>query len=128
MIAHSLLWAGFWYKNLYRFLASRFLSAPDAILDCESTHAKWKWITDHCRNISFHGLNCSLKVMSYIQYFGSLPNSDTLAEYLPDARQLVRDQIEVVKAGGDVAPRMTVKAATAHRSKHKVPQINLKHF
>ena len=40
-----LLWRGkAAYATLYIFLATRFLSAPDSVLDCEGTHALWKWV------------------------------------------------------------------------------------
>ena len=32
------------YADLFRFLALRFLSQPDAVLHCESLHSQWKWI------------------------------------------------------------------------------------
>ena len=31
------------YKPLFRFLALRFLLAPDQVLDCERVHACWQW-------------------------------------------------------------------------------------
>ena len=59
----ELLWRGQGrYKELYIFLASRFLSAPDHVLDAEGTHALWKWIETFKRNVSFRLLNAVLRM------------------------------------------------------------------
>jgi hypothetical protein len=50
------------YRDLYIFLAVRFLSAPDHVLDAESTHALWKWIETFKRNVSFRLLNAVLRM------------------------------------------------------------------
>ena len=38
------------YKPLFKFVALRFLLAPDEVLDCERTHARWQWLccNAHC--------------------------------------------------------------------------------
>ena len=51
------------YKELYIFLAVRFLSAPDHVLDAEGTHALWKWIETFKRNVSFRLLNAVLRML-----------------------------------------------------------------
>ena len=35
------------YESLFKFLAPRFLLAPDHVLDAERVHARWQWI---CRS------------------------------------------------------------------------------
>lgn len=58
----QLLWRGEGrYRDLYIHLAARFLSAPDHVLDCEGTHALWKWVETFKRNVSFRLLNCTLR-------------------------------------------------------------------
>ena len=40
-----LLWKGHGrFQSLYRFLAVRFLLAPDHVLDAERIHARWQWL------------------------------------------------------------------------------------
>lgn len=68
------------YKDLFRFLASRFLSAPDHVLDAEGTHALWKWIETVKRGISFRTLNAVLRLQSYLRANGVFPESERLEE------------------------------------------------
>ena len=49
------------FAETFKFLSSRFLTAPDNILDCERMHARWQ---QHCltkRNLKLHSLNATLK-------------------------------------------------------------------
>ena len=41
------------FQHLFVFLVLRLATAPDTVLDCEGTHAKWKWLMDVKRGISF---------------------------------------------------------------------------
>ena len=67
------------FATLFRFLAVRFLSAPDSVLDCEGVHAKWKWIEIMRRGISFKCMNAILKVQEYIRAFGGSLDTTTFA-------------------------------------------------
>ena len=51
----GLLWHGRGkYERLFRFLAPRFLLAPDHVLDAERVHARWQWLCLRKRGLCLH--------------------------------------------------------------------------
>ena len=69
------------FEILFKFLAPRFLLAPDHVLDCERLHARWQWQCAKKRSLKMHSLNALLKVMHY-QENNWWPNDEELFPYL----------------------------------------------
>ncbi len=90
------------FQNLFVFLAVRFAAAPDTVLDCEGTHAKWKWLMDVKRGISFKLLVAVLKLISYIEFNGALPTGADLAQHILDITRGRRMQVSDLKDNGAV--------------------------
>ena len=81
-----LLWhMGGRFKGLFRFLAPRFLSAPDSVLDAEGVHARWQWICLTRRGIKFHSLNAVLKLHDFTNRYGRFPQYTELRPYMDQA-------------------------------------------
>jgi hypothetical protein len=100
----QLLWRGrAKYKTLFVFVASRFLASPDHVLDCEGMHARWKWVEEGRRNLKLKALNAILRLSSYINQHGDLPPLSDLVPHLQCIRQHLREQYDIVRAGGEVA-------------------------
>ncbi len=100
-----LLWRdGGRYEGLYRWLAVRFLSNPDNVLQCESIHAQWQWIETCARSIKLKQLNAVLQIRAWIQTFGELPAVADLQPYLDEITADVRRRYQLVRAGGEIAP------------------------
>ena len=66
--------------------------------------------------------------MNFIAWFQQLPSSDLLAPHLKDQRYMVRDQIEAVRAGREVATGLTMKAVYAERYKQRGLSYWAQHF
>ena len=45
------------FAPLYRFLAPRYLSCPDHVLDVERQHAVWQWVLARRRSLKLKSLN-----------------------------------------------------------------------
>ena len=92
------------FAETFKFLASRFLTAPDHVLDCERMHARWQW---HClskRALKLMNLNATLKVSRYLECHDyEFPPSSILEEYVvAEAKELknlylIEDVDEVAK-------------------------------
>jgi hypothetical protein len=93
------------YKDLFCFLAARFLSAPDSVLACEGVHAKWKWLTTVKRNIKFKTLNALLKLFDYHQAMGTLPDADDVLPHLLDVSAAHRAELAGTAAGMSLGSR-----------------------
>jgi hypothetical protein len=92
------------FQHLFVFLAVRLATAPDTVLDCEGTHAKWQWLMNVKRGISFKMLVAMLKLFSYIQWHGELPTSADLTEHVLHYRRGMAVQVADLRANG-VVPR-----------------------
>ena len=71
------------YEQLFRFLAPRFLLAPDHVLDCERVHARWQWTCRTKRSLKLHTLNAMLRLTHHLEH-NYLPSHDDLYEHLKD--------------------------------------------
>ena len=67
------------FPELFKFLASRFLTAPDNVLDCERLHGRWQWQCDFKRDLKMHALNATLKLTRHIELNGGFPKHEALA-------------------------------------------------
>ena len=78
------LWQGAGaYKDLFRFLALRFLLAPDQVLDCERAHARWQWLCMLKRHLSLKAMNAHLRLTSRLDNsFGEFPPPRDLVGHL----------------------------------------------
>jgi hypothetical protein len=92
-----LLWTGHGkYERLFRFLAPRFLLAPDHVLDAERIHARWQWACTLRRAMKLQTLNATLRVMHYLEHNQSFPSSQDLLPHLEAERQQHRLALEAV--------------------------------
>ena len=90
------------YEALFRFLAPRFLLAPDHVLDAERVHARWQWICSQKRSIKFQNLNGSLRIMHHLEHNSLLPSHTILLPHL----QAEADQhrLAIANLDEDTAP------------------------
>lgn len=98
------LWQGsLEFKDLFIFIACRFLANPDHVLDAEGVHAKWKWIGDVKRAIKLKMMNAILKLSSFISAHGDLPMWDEVEPYMYQVRQHLREQYELARTRDGIA-------------------------
>ena len=98
-----LLWRGHGkFQALFRFLAPRFLLAPDHVLDAERVHARWQWLCLQKRAIKLHALNSSLRLTHYLEnnYF---PDQEDLYEHLQAEALEHKVALETLTADGEIA-------------------------
>eukprot|EP00959_Pyramimonas_sp_CCMP1952_P158157 3307386-Pyramimonas_sp.AAC.1 len=89
------------FADIFRFAALRFRCVPDHVLDCESVHARWKWLEWTRRNIKFKLLNAMLKLSQHLRdNGGQFPANAVLAPYMSDIRAGLREQVRQLCADG----------------------------
>jgi hypothetical protein len=91
------------YQYLFRFLAMRFLSCPDSVLDVEGVHAQWKWISIRQRATKFKMLNAVLKIKHFVNHFGGLPDYDDIRGHMQAVQQGLWEQYKACTADDVVA-------------------------
>ena len=74
------------YESLFKFLAPRFLLAPDHVLDAERVHARWQWICTVKRSIQFQALNANLRLTHHMEHNQAFPDDKDLEEHLEAER------------------------------------------
>ena len=74
------------YESLFKFLAPRFLLAPDHVLDAERVHARWQWTCSVKRSIKLQSLNATLRLMHYMEHNQTFPDDMDLLEHLEAER------------------------------------------
>ena len=120
------LWRGHGrFARLFIFVATRFASCPDHVLDSEGVHATWKWIEALKRNLSFKSLNALLKLQSYLNAHGSFPDPQVLNPYLLQISSGLWHQGEAIRRDPSVALGDTWKALYATRFNLSAEQIEL---
>jgi hypothetical protein len=121
----TLLWRGHGqFADLFRFLAPRFLAAPDNVLDAEGVHARWKWIETVKRNITLKMLNAMLKTHAHLQHHGVFPDPETFTPYVRQVREGLRLQyINAIEVG--VPARARSNAVYANRFNIAAADIEL---
>ena len=78
-----LLWHGQGqYEALFRFLATRFLLAPDHVLDTERIHARWQWDCVNKRGLRLPAMNASLRLVHYLEHNQQFPTHEELFKNL----------------------------------------------
>ena len=82
-----LLWKGRGrFERLFKFLAPRFLLAPDHVLDAERIHARWQWICAAKRSLHIQSLNALLRMMFYLEHNQTFPSDEDLLPHLEAER------------------------------------------
>ena len=66
------------FAPLFRFLAPRFLSNPDHVMDVERQHATWQRVLQRRRALKLKSLNAWLKLSDQLRDGGELPPSQEL--------------------------------------------------
>jgi hypothetical protein len=86
------------YENLFKFLAPRFLLAPDHVLDAERIHARWQWSCSSKRAQKLQTLNASLRLMHYLENNQSFPSHEELLPNLQAERLEHNLSLEALEA------------------------------
>ena len=76
------------YECLFKFLAPRFLMAPDHVLDAERVHARWQWSCLQKRGLKLQGLNASLRITHVLENNQCFP-ADSILQ--PELEAELRD-------------------------------------
>ena len=104
------------FENLFRFLAPRFLVAPDHVLDCERQHARWQWMCAAKRGLKLPGLTAFLKRTSYLEkHAGAFPPDEALAEHLEASQAQLRWDYSEASRAEDLAPGWRQEMVWAER-------------
>ena len=90
------------FAPLYRFLAPRYLSCPDHVLDVERQHAVWQWVLQRRRAMKLKSLNAWLKLGDYVLYHENLPPPKELEPHLQEISTTFRNAYKGHLLGGDV--------------------------
>ena len=99
-----LLWKGHGkYESLFKFLAPRFLLAPDHVLDAERIHARWQWTCIQKRALKLQTLNASLRLMHYIEHNQVFPSHEDVLPNLEAERLEHRLALENLVDADEVA-------------------------
>ena len=110
----ALLWhADGKYECLFKFLAPRFLLAPDHVLDAERVHARWQWACHQSRSNKMPNLNATLRLKHYMENNQSMPSTEELLPHLKAEAQEHRAAVRAVD--DDVALGMRSAWVYRHR-------------
>ena len=85
-------------RDLYYFLACRFLVQSDDTADNERVHGIWQWIMDCKRGTKFKFINGLLKVGNELQQHGDFPPMAEMEYYLEEARVTVNNMYAAARA------------------------------
>jgi len=91
------------FAVLFKFLAARFLTAPDNVLDCERMHGRWQWQCDFKKPLKMHTLNATLKLSRYLELNGGFPPHAALAEHLDAERQELSWSVQDLNDNQEIA-------------------------
>ena len=94
-----LLWKGNGkYESLFKFLAPRFLLAPDHVLDAERIHSRWQWACMTKHALKIQTLNASLRLMHYLEHNQAFPSHEDLLPHLQAEREQHKVDLEALAA------------------------------
>ncbi len=110
MIAHDEAPDCIWRKRgrtsyLFRFLAARFVGAPDSVGGCESIHAQWKWVETNRRHLTLKMLNSFCRLRNYVRSFGALPDYEDLRDHFDTLESYYNMLYQGIREGGEVSSR-----------------------
>ena len=99
-----LLWHGIGrYEALFKFLAPRFLLAPDHVLDAERVHARWQWVCSVKRGLRIHTLNAMLRLTHYLENNQSFPSDSEMLQHLLAERDSHKMNLQALEEAREVA-------------------------
>ena len=89
------------YEALFKFLAARFLLAPDHVLDAERVHARWQWGCRQSNCVRLPYLNATLRLRHYCEHNTSFPSDQTLLPHLK--AEMMEHKLSLADVDEDVA-------------------------
>ena len=93
------------YRRVFKFLAMRFLLAPDQVIDCERVHARWNWMCDGAKGVRLPHMNATLRLTQHLETNGSeFPSHERLHKHLEQEANGVRVARAEVHANEEIAP------------------------
>ncbi len=99
-----LLWHGnAKFAPLFKFLAPRFLLAPDHVLDAERVHAQWQWACGIKRSLKMHSINAILRPTHYFDNNQGFPSDAELLPHIDAEVAHHKMTIEAIEEEGEVA-------------------------
>ena len=114
------------YKPLFRFLALRFLLAPDQVLDVERTHARWQWFCELKRNLSLASMNALLRLTRFLeQHGGEFPPPAVLGPLLENEKAHLRRARAAIDAADEIALGWRHKAVYLERFNLRAADMDL---
>ena len=90
------------YEALFKFLAPRFLLAPDHVLDAERTHARWQWDCETRRGQLLPAMNARLRLRHYQEHNQTFPDDSELEA--PLFAEVADRRLALQALDDDVAP------------------------
>jgi hypothetical protein len=122
----AVLWRGNGlFKNLFFFLAVRFLSCPDSVLDAEGVHALWKWVESTKRNMSFKFLNALLKTQCYLRDYAAFPEPGEINPLLMEINSGMLAQFAAARSDPAIASGLSTASVYAHRFNLRAADVDL---
>ena len=114
------------YKPLFRFLALRFLLAPDQVLDCERAHARWQWFCALKRNLTLPSMNALLRCTRFLeQHGGEFPPPEDLRPWLEAEQAHIRRARAAIDAADEIAPGWRNRAVYLERFNLRAADLDL---
>ena len=113
------------FRDMFIYLADRFLGAPDSVLDAEGVHARWKWVEHVHRRIEFSSLNAVLRLNDYITAHGDLPPDDETRPHLETLRAAMRLQYDAMRRTGVIAKGLRDKYMSQDRFNLSHADVNI---
>ena len=92
------------FADMFIFLANRFCGAPDHVLDAESVHAQWQYLTAGRHAMKFKLLNAVLKLRHHFFTQGGLPSHAELEPWLEHICEARRERYRALLEDGALAP------------------------
>ena len=90
------------YEWLFKFLAPRFLLAPDHVLDAERIHSRWQWACTLKHAMKIQTLNASMRLMHYMENNQAFPSTEDLLPHLQAERLQHKVALEVLEMDNEV--------------------------
>ena len=114
------------YKPLFRFLALRFLLAPDQVLDCERAHARWQWLCELKRGCTLPSVNAFLRCTRFLeQHGGEFPSPEDLGPWLEAEQAHLRRARAAIDAEDEIAPGWRHRAVYLERFNLRAADLDL---
>ena len=87
------------YRHLFKFLAARFLLAPDHVLDAERVHARWQWLCSSKRAQLLQAMNGTLRLTHLLEHNQAFPSHEELLPHLHDERDQHNASLRALEDG-----------------------------